>query len=406
MEQRWVAWFKLFLVAFFLAFAGSFVALTVRGAKQAGAVSSWPDSEPQASPFPAPRASIPELLRRLDRLEVLRLRPSWEVEVGSGQALLSLEGDRLYVASSTDSSGSSLYCLDARSGAVLWSRTLDAWISSPPSPWKEVVYVGTTSHVLHAVDAQSGNELWSFTAQGEILTRPLADDGLLLFFADNNAVFGLSNRLYALDPGSGALLWSYDTESWTPSPPATGQGLIFTAGSKSTVLALDRNTGREVWVKPVDSAVFSSPLLAGDRLYVATVDGRMYALDIRTGERLWEVGMYHFTPSFSRTAKGNVLLDRCPDRVLALSMEDGRIRWGLGGNPLLAAGPQSPEVVYVYFPEGRLLELDADTGRCLRIYVFGFDFSQRPYVSGGWVYCVSSDGKIRACLLPQASTAD
>lgn len=406
MERRWVACLKLVLLAFFLAFTVSFVVLTVRGARQAGMASSRRALEVQTGSLPAPRPSIPELLRELGGLEVLRLRQSWEVDVGSGQALLSPDGDRIYVASSTDSSGGSLYCLDARSGTVLWSRTLDAWISCSPSAWKEVVFVGTTSHVLYALDAQSGAALWSFTAQGEILTSPLVDDGLLLFFADNNAVFGLSNRLYALDPGSGALLWSYDTESWTPSPPATGQGLIFTAGSKSTVLALDRNTGREVWVLPVDSVVFSSPLLAGDRLYVATVNGRMYALDAHTGERLWEIGMYHFTPSFSRMAKGNVLLDRCPDRVLALSMEDGRVQWDLGGDSLLAAGPPSPEVVYVYRPEGRLLELDADTGRCLRIYVLGFDLVQRPYVSGGWMYCVSSDGKVRACLLPTDSVSD
>jgi|GEM_PF-3451457 outer membrane protein assembly factor BamB len=400
MEHRWVAWLKLVVAVFFSVLVFSFVILTVKGARQVEATPAEPSAGLEPYSVSTPLNSLPELVKELARLEVLPLRPSWEFKAGSGQVRLFPDRDRIYVASSTDSSGGFLYCVDAHSGRVLWSRAFDAWISCSPSAWEGIVYVGTTSDVLYALDATSGSTLWSFTAQGEILTPPVVDGGLLLFFADNGAVFGLSNRLYALDSGSGALLWSYDTASWTPSPPTTGHGMVFTAGSKSTVLALDRGTGKEVWASPVDSIVFSSPLLDGDRIYVATVNGRLYALEALTGARLWEVGMLHFTPSLPRLAGNNILLDRCPDGILAFSLQDGHAQWAMGGDALLVTEPFFSGIVYAYFPEGRLLELDAKTGRCRRIYVSDFDFSTRPWVSDGWLYFASSDGIVRATPLP------
>ncbi len=393
------------LVALYAALAVSFALLTARGFGETGPASveaTVPSGHENASPPPTP---LYAMLRELSRLEVLPLRPRWEMETGGGQVRLALDGSRLYIASSTDAAGSSLYCTDTGSGAVIWSRTLDSWISCPPSVWEGIIYVGTTSRTLYALDAASGAVLWSFTAQGEIITPPVVDSGVLLFFADNNAVFGLSNRLYALDPGGGALLWSYDTASWTPSPPATGHGLVYTAGSTSTVQALEINSGRERWSSPVDSVVFSSPLLNGDRVYVTTVNGRLYSLDALTGSRLWEVVTYHFTPSVLRLAGENLLLDRCPDRVLAISPRDGRPLWDLGGDALLASGSWPANRAYVYYPLGRLLELEAGSGGFLRLYVAGFDFAHRPLVNDGWVYCTSSDGKVRACPLSGAPTA-
>lgn len=398
-EQRWVTWLKLVLAVFLTALAAAFITLTLKGAREVGAAA---DGRGMVTPYVYPRrAAFPDLVRELAGLEVYPLRPSWELDVGGGQTKFSLEEGRLYVTSSTDAARSSLYCLDAYTGEVLWGRVLDSWISCAPRAWEDKLYVGTTSHVLYAFDAVSGALLWSFTAQGEILTTPAFDGEVIFFFADNNAVFGLSNRLYALDARSGVLLWTYETASWTPSPPTIGHGLVFTAGSMSTVLALDRNTGREVWTRPVDSVVFSCPLLEGDRVYVATVNGRLCAFDAFTGRRLWSVEMFHFTPSIPRLAGHQILLDRCPDRILAFSTGEGRPEWSLGGDPLLATTRDGDaSVVYAYFLRGRLLEVDADAGRCLRIYVCDFDLPQQPLVNGGWAYCVSSDGKVRACPLP------
>lgn len=405
MEDRWVAWLKLALVALFTAFAISFAILTIKGAGQAGTASPEPGNVASPSGAYPSRVTLSGLARELADLEVIPLRPSWELSVGSGQIALSLDGGRLYVASSTDSAGSSLYCVDARTGEVLWSRFLDAWISCAPRAWEDKLYVGTASHVLYAFDARGGALLWSFTAQGEILTTPTVDGDTLLFFADNNAVFGLSNRLYALDSRNGSLRWLYETASWTPSPPAVAHGMVFTAGSMSTVIALDKNSGREVWVRSVESVVFSSPLLGGENLYVATVNGHLYALEALTGERRWEVDMHDFTPSLPRLSGEVILLDRCPDRLLAFSVADGHVAWSLGSNALLAdMQARDLRTVFAFYPRGRLLELASSTGRCLRVYSCGFDLAQRPLVSGGLVYCVSSDGKVRACPLSGDAT--
>lgn len=401
MGSRWVGLLRVLIVLFFTGFTFLFAAMTLEGFRQAGpAAFENPGTEELSNPKEATRRSFSEMLLELASLEVAVLRPSWELDTGGGETCMTLHEGNLYISSSSGTSSGMLYCVDAASGMVRWSRDLGAWISAQPAVWNGIVYVGTTGHVLCALDADSGALLWFFPAQGEILSTPVISDGVLFFFADNNSVFGLSNRLYALDARNGAQLWFYDTTSWTPSPPATDERSVFIGGSTSMVLALDKRTGREIWSRRVESVVFSSPCLADGKVYVITVNGRLYALDAYTGDLVWQRNMSQFTPSSPLLAGGNLYLDRCPDRVLALALEDGHTRWSMGGGALLAeTASLSDDFVFTYYPQGRLFKLEAATGRRVCIYLSPFDFSRPPYVGEGRVFFVSSGGIVHACLL-------
>ena len=68
-------------------------------------------------------------------------------------------GGLVYVGSWDDT----VYCLNATSGAFVWSFTTGAFVESSPAVVGGLVYVGSEDGKLYCLNAATGAFVWSYT---------------------------------------------------------------------------------------------------------------------------------------------------------------------------------------------------------------------------------------------------
>ena len=93
-----------------------------------------------------------------------------------------------------------------REGRPLWSRTLDARVSTRPLVAGQRVFVLGTDRSVQAFDGESGQPIWSVRRPGEALT--LSHVGVLLA-VENTLVVGQGPRLAGLNPLNGDVMWEF-----------------------------------------------------------------------------------------------------------------------------------------------------------------------------------------------------
>ena len=190
-----------------------------------------------------------------------------------------------------------VYALNAKTGAKLWSYSTGPAahsfpghgvksafpgydVYSSPAVAQGVVYVGSANTTIYALNAKTGALLWSYQAGAPIMQGSPA--------AANGVVYAASyDSLYALNAASGALLWSSGS-AWGNSSPAVAHGVVYAGSFDDSVYAFDAITGAQLWSYPTGDQIFmSSPAVANGVVYIGSTDGNVYAFDAVTGAKLW-----------------------------------------------------------------------------------------------------------------------
>lgn len=194
----------------------------------------------------------------------------------------------VYFASSSDHK---VYCLDAATGRIRWTKATGAPIRLAPTVAAGRVYVGSDDGHVYCLDAADGKLLWNFRAAPDdhrvlghgrlislwpVRTGVLVDDGLAYFGAGIFPAEGVF--FYAVDAATGKLAWRNDSSGETPQSRISPQGYLL--ASKTTLYApmgrvspaaLDRKTGQLLGVtyfgKPVGG---TNTLLDGEQVYTGT----------------------------------------------------------------------------------------------------------------------------------------
>jgi len=340
--------------------------------------------------------SLKDLLDDLASARISPLIPVWELAV-SGEVFIDKEGDFLYLTSTLGQ----VMAVNAATGNILWSLDLEVWVSAPPTAQDGVVYVGATDHVLYALDAGSGVLLWYYTSQGEILAQPVVSDGMVFITADNDSVYDLIHRLYALDARSGTPLWIYDTESWTPSPPAVGANAVYLGGYRREVYALDKSTGRELWSFKASNIVFSSPQIVSGKLLFTCIDGWVYALEAESGAPLWSRKLPGFVWLAPPDGSGSIYACSHRNTLNAMALDTGEELWAFDDGDLLSCSTLTEAgAVCAFNAQGNAYVLDAAAGKPLGQLLAPHGFTSPPLLVGKHIYAISSDGFVRAYMIP------
>lgn len=178
-----------------------------------------------------------------------------------------------------------VYAINSRTGEPIWRggfRTLDA-VNGAVAVADDVVYFISADQTLYAAAATTGMMLWRMRLTGTLYA-------LSPVVADRNVYVVASNVLYVLQARSGRQLWARTLSDDIVTEPVAGNGMLYVLTRDGRVWAFD-NTGKVLWntKEPVfNNPVIAPPTLAGNVLVIGTARGGIYALDASNGSILWK----------------------------------------------------------------------------------------------------------------------
>lgn len=301
------------------------------------------------------------------RLWSRSLRPEGERDVASGGGV-AVDGGRVFAATGYGQ----LAALDAASGRVLWSKDIGAPARQAPAASGGNVFAVTQNGEIHALKQGDGEENWTYTG--------IAENSGLLAFANPAVAGGMvivpftSGEVMALDIKSGEPKWiegvtrSYRTRavsgfSDVAASPVVSDGVVYASGVSGRLVASRLSTGERVWEQDVGS--LHTPVVSGNAVFLIDIEDRMVALDRKTGDPLW------------RTVLPNVE-----------GRKKSRINWA---GPVLANG-----VLVAVSSDGRLVRIDAASGRILGTSETSEDIYVTPIIAGGRMITITSKGDVVA----------
>ncbi len=190
------------------------------------------------------------------------LKQVWKAEVGAGYGSVAVSRGRLYVMGNT-ADQDTVYCLDANSGAAIWTHT-------------------------YACPAKDPN--WFHGPR----CTPSVDD-------DRVYTISRQGQLFCLATANGAVKWSADlVKDFKAEVPFYGYSLspliegdrvmVEVGGPGASVVAFDKRSGAVVWQAGDDPASFSSPVafdLQGERCVVVFTANGPVGRRAKDGVELW-----------------------------------------------------------------------------------------------------------------------
>lgn len=287
-----------------------------------------------------------------------------------------------------------------------FSKNLPALLSGGVTIDAEHLYLGSERGQVYALNTRDGSIAWQTKAAGEVLSRPVVSDGLVLVHTSNGMLQGL-------DQSSGVIKWTVnlDVPSLSlrgESAPATAFGAAIVGGDNGRVSAVMMNQGQIIWQQRISqptgateidrlSDVDTTPIIVNGVVYALAYNGNLAALDLRSGQIIWkrEIGSVHDMI----VDAGHIYLVDQDDRVVALSIEGGVTVWRQ--SDLLHRNLTSPVLYNGYLvvgdSEGYLHWINTTDGRFVaQQKVDSSGFQTEPVVASDKLLIQAKGGEVYA----------
>jgi len=214
----------------------------------------------------------------------------WQSELVSC-GYLAADDERVYCVAPADQAKLHLAALDRKNGHRVWTYEAQQATSVLYGTSKPTVMSGRRvcwAHEgnMYAIDARSGTVIWHRTLPEERNLSQAAVIGREVYVAGRNGI-------YCLDGENGMHLWHLPnhSEAWLPTKPLTAVGrnrlFVVTAdrNGKSHVRCVDTSTQRSLWRKSVPKVSH----LCADSAHVYLRCQQVLTLDQENGEPLWTI---------------------------------------------------------------------------------------------------------------------
>jgi len=367
----------------------------------------------------------------------------WTAQVGWGPSSPVVSNGRVYVmghAKQTKSRGTdTVYCLDAKTGTVIWKhaypaltcKTQDVYVAGPratPAVDGNAVYTFSVDGQLFCLDATTGNVIWSKDVTRDLGGRipgfygyccsPLIYGKVLIM--EINAP---NSSYVALDKASGEVIWRSGTDGATCGSPVVTQidgspCAVFV--SSNSVVGVNVADGRGMWRQGMDWIMWMGPLaVAGNQVFVssASLNRGCALVRVERGQPriIWQDKTKHqclhcntvlydgYLYGFDNTGTDYDRADSRKSSLKCIKFDTGEVRWvkpGMGwGNLILADGKliilrETGELVVADAAPDAYRErhrADVIPGPCWTV----------PALSAGRLYCRNNTGEL-VCLLVAA----
>lgn len=227
-----------------------------------------------------------------------------------------------------------LYCLDAATGRKMWTVTTRSHTESSPAIAGGRVYFGAGEDGAYCVDAKSGAVLWHFKGR-HIDGSPAVADGKVYV----GTGYGLLAAI-ALDAATGEPVWSAPSDLPVWGAPAVAGGRVYygigngdfvksSDHPRGGVWCLDAKTGRPIWRRSVPDAVLTAAVVHDDRIAVGSRDGNVYCLDAGSGKVRWSAGCGGPVVSSPAADHQTLFVAGSTGELQALDLATGRPAWRL-----------------------------------------------------------------------------
>ena len=279
-----------------------------------------------------------------------------------------------------------LYCLDRRTGRILWERT---------------AYEGVPRVKRHAKASQASA---TPATDGTRVVTMMGSEGLYAYDMEGRLLwkedFGRLDVGYVDDP----------TDEWGPaSSPVIHDGLVIVQNDRhenSYVAAFDVATGEERWrVGRDEMPAWSTPVVhEGERSTIVTNSPRFIrGHDPATGKEVWRIPDGTQVKVVTPVVAGDLVIvtggyPTGGRPIFAIRAATGEIAWQLDRGSSYTPTPVVYQgILYVCVDNGVLSAYEVGTGKRLyqqRIATDAGGFSASPVAAGGRLYFPSEDGVV------------
>ncbi len=218
-----------------------------------------------------------------------------------------------------------------------YSQVKEEWVhksgftsASSPAVWKNAVFTGDESGILHKLSIENGNILGSFKTNGPIYSTPAVKNDFVVFgSADSN--------IYCIDAETCKLTWKVKTGAEVLGSPSIDNEIVYIGGSDRKFRGIDLHTGKVLWIfDGLNGFIETKPLLYKDKVIFGAWDTYLYCLDKTNGKLLWKWkgdrdGLLYSPAAFWPVAANDIVFIVAPDRMLtAVNVNTGKQLWRTG----------------------------------------------------------------------------
>lgn len=260
--------------------------------------------------------------------------------------------------------GSSIYALDAISGATAWGP----FDLTGSRPWSSLAYengrIFALNHdgLLRAFDAASGGMLW----QRQLTLGP---NQVWAFSSPPTALGGMvytagariGGALFAVSAQDGTIKWTQVVENGDASSPAVSTNGVYVSYACNQAYKFSPESGNLIWHhdSPCHGGGGSTTVLYQDRLYARDNFLSNVVLNASTGEEI-NAFVADLPPAFSGSTG---YFYRNVSNLQARDVVSSAVKWSFDGDGTLATAPIVVNgYVYVGSHNGKFYALDASTG--------------------------------------------
>ena len=261
----------------------------------------------------------------------------------------------------------------------------------------EYIYVGTNRGYLFKIDKKTGKVVekrrFPFPILGQIYLR----NNNLYFFDENDVV-------YCLNKNTLKTVWKYTHGAYNVLDVRGVSGICF--GSDGLYVGFDDGSvdkisykGDLIWeVQAGRGSMFvdsdTTPVLNGDEVYVTSVKGYTEGVNVENGEVLWKRKISTYS-NMQSNIFGLFLADN-EGGVYCLDNSNGETIWKvkLTNKGNIYAIKLLGGVVYAITDEGKLVALDALSGKIMDILDIDDPFSCKMTLCCGKLFVITRGGSI------------